>query len=103
MIDKRLIDLYKKLSIQKYQSAVYLAEALDISDKTVRKLIKQLDDIIKYSGAHIEVKHRYGYRLAIEDEELFKDYLKKEFKEQAIEIPNTSEERIEYIKEYLLN
>lgn len=102
MIDKRLIDLYKKLSIQKYQSAVYLAEALDISDKTVRKLIKQLDDIIKYSGAHIEVKHRYGYRLAIEDEELFKDYLKKEFKEQAIEIPNTSEERIEYIKEYLL-
>ncbi|MBP8315973.1 BglG family transcription antiterminator, partial [Clostridium neonatale] len=56
----------------------------------------------KYSGAHIEVKHRYGYRLAIEDEELFKDYLKKEFKEQAIEIPNTSEERIEYIKEYLL-
>lgn len=102
MIDKRLIDLFENLSRDKYQSALYLSKALEVSDKTIRKLIKQLNEIIQYSGASIEVKHGYGYRLSIEDEEMFKNYLKREFKEKASEIPNTSEERIEYIKEYLL-
>lgn len=92
--------LIKSLSTKKYMTAEELAKKLDISSKTVRTLIKNLNDLLIKSGSEIISKPGYGYRLKITDEEMFS---KLDLTNKRKVLPETSEERIQYIIEYLIN
>jgi len=100
MLDKRLSNLYALLLEDEYKTAESFSEKLDLSSKTIRTLLKNLDEVLMDNGAHIKSKHGYGYKLVIEDLEKIKQ-LKSSNKN--LYLPETSEERIQYCLEYLLN
>lgn len=100
MLDKRLMCLLSLLSEKEYKTAESFSEKLDLSSKTIRALLKNLDQNLMGSGAHIISKHGYGYKLVIDDLEKMK---KSRLLNQTPYLPETSEERIQYLLEYLLN
>lgn len=100
MLDKRLINLFALLSENEYKTASSLSENLNLSSKTIRTLLKNLDQILRESGGYIESKNGYGYKLIINDLvkiNKFKSLNQKKY------LPETSEERIQYLMEYLLH
>lgn len=103
-MDKRLKSLFFLLYNRGHQSADALAEHLDISSKTVRNLLKELDQILSRHGAGIESKYGAGYAIGVEDEEAFRefaDWLSHISSDDFL--PSSSEERIQYLLEYLFN
>ncbi len=105
MVSRQMVDIYRRLSEKEYQTAEALAEELSVSSKTVRNQLKNLNELLGDYGVCVESKHGAGYRLAVKDtqkqKELEELIQKKELQESAI--PNSSEERVEYLLEYLLN
>lgn len=100
MLDKRQMSLLNLLSEKDYKTAESFSEKLNLSSKTIRTLLKILDETLIENGAHIISKHGYGYRLAIDDFEKIKKF---KLLNQRLYLPETSEERIQYLLEYLLN
>ena len=105
MKNKRLSKLYNLLSENEYKTAEYISEKMELSSKTIRNLIKDLDSEISTHGVKIKSKHGFGYKIEISDKELYDEFFKDEdIKEKKEEyLPNNSEERIQYLLEYLLN
>lgn len=58
-----------------YYSAKNIADSLDVSVKTVRNAIKELNHIIEQHGAEIESKANAGYKLCIIDKNVFESFL----------------------------
>jgi len=100
MLDKRLSNLYALLLEDQYKTAKSFTEKLDLSSKTIRNLLRDLDEVLKENGAHIISKRGYGYKLVIEDLEKIKQLKSLN---NNLYLPETSEERIQYCLEYLLN
>jgi len=100
MLDKRQMSLLNLLSEKEYKTAESFSEKLNLSSKTIRTLLKILDETLIENGAHIISKHGYGYRLVIDDFEKIKKF---KLLNQKLYLPETSEERIQYLLEYLLN
>lgn len=93
--------LLQILSPNEYHTASELAERLEVSPKTVRTRLKELDELgIRY-GVRIETRPRYGIRLAEEREDAVKEMLEPGHEEGSI--PNSIEERTDYLLAYLLN
>lgn len=92
-------ELLELLSRGGYRTAAQLAELSEVSEKTVRIRLGELREELKAHGACIQSKARYGYRLVIEDQEKFDAYNNLE---NQISIPETSQERNEYLLAYLL-
>ena len=61
------------LSYDDYISSSRIAEEIQLSDKIVRKLIKELNEILKNSGLSVESKQGKGYILEIIDEKLYEN------------------------------
>ena len=104
MVSRQMGDIYRRLSEREYQTAEALAECLGVSSKTVRKQLKNLNELLKDYGVYVESKHGAGYRLTVEDTERQKELeelmQKKELQESGV--LNSTEERVEYLLEYLL-
>ena len=94
---KELVEL---ISINKYKTAEELSKKLNVSTKTVRTEIKNLNSLLIKSGAEIVSKSGYGYILKINNKELFSKF---DFPNKKNIIPDTSKSRIQYIIEYLIN
>ena len=105
MVSRQMGDIYRMLSEHEYQTAEALGESLGVSSKTVRNQLKNLNELLSDFGVYVESKHGTGYRLVVEDTERRKELeammQRKELQESGI--PNSSEERVEYLLEYLLN
>lgn len=105
MVSRQMGDIYRMLSEHEYQTAEALGESLGVSSKTVRNQLKNLNELLSDYNVYVESKHGAGYRLVVEDTERQKELeammQKKELQESGI--PNSSEERVEYLLEYLLN
>ena len=105
MVSRQMGDIYRRLSEHEYQTAEALAESLGVSSKTVRNQLKNLNELLKDYSVFVESKHGSGYRLVIEDTEKRKELeelmRRKELQESGV--PNSTEERVEYLLEYLLN
>ena len=99
MLDERLTNLLSLLSQDEYQSANQLAQQMKVSSKTVRQLVWQLDEVLSENGARILTKHGEGFLLSVEDFERFKLL----FVSKDGALPNSSQERVQYLLEYLLN
>ncbi len=96
-----LKELFMLLSEEEYSTAYELAKLLGISARTVRTRIKELQDAGRRYGVRIEAKPSYGYRL-LEEEEKGLERLENDLM-QATGLPDSSEERADYILIYLLN
>jgi lichenan operon transcriptional antiterminator len=98
MLNRRLKTLVKELESGQFRTADFLAGRCNISEKTVRVRLNELNDLIKHHGATIVSKKGLGYQLIIVDKEEFNSYF-----DEREQLPNVSEDRIEYIFELLLN
>lgn len=60
-----------------YLSSHMIGAHVDVSDKTARKYINHLKDIVKEHGAVIEMKKGHGYSLTITNNNLFYQFLEQ--------------------------
>lgn len=102
MLDSRCFKLFKLLKEDEYLTAAFFAESIKVSDKTARTLLSKLADVLDKYGVQIEIRHGKGYRICINDGIEIDKIISRIFPERKNEIPNTTEERVEYLKEYLL-
>lgn len=97
-IEKQI--LFKLIKSADYLSSKDLAFSLDTSEKTILKYMNLLKNDLEGNGASLEVKHGYGSRLQINDQELFNNYLADI---GSNGIPSSKEERKIYVLYRLLN
>lgn len=79
-----------------------IAIKLQVTSRTVRNDIKQLDHLLKDNGAFIEPLKGRGYQLEIMCESDFKQLLKQNVDQQQFHIPVEPEDRINYLVKTLL-
>lgn len=103
MLDKKLEQIIKALSIEEYKTANELSNLLKISEKTVRMRIKSLNEILEQNGARIISRQKLGYRLEITDEKKYEVFQGVENEDDADNLPADAQERVQYILAYLLN
>ncbi|GAA0353374.1 transcriptional regulator LicR [Alkalibacterium iburiense] len=77
----------------------YLSQVLEVSSRTIRDDIKELNQALSDYGTHIKSTRGIGYHLVVEDDEAFRQFLNSQSKSQ---LPNSSDERIQYILNTLL-
>lgn len=97
-MNNELIRIYKILKDEDYHTALEIAHTLNISDRTCRKYIKELNEILNKKGINIISKSRYGYILEgniLNENEIF------EINDN--DLPITVEERYIYIIEKFIN
>lgn len=102
MKEQRMYTLLQHLSTEAYVSSQALANILDVSSRTIRNDIKELQMIISHHGADIIAKPQKGFLLRIEDREAFMRFCQVLYKEEPHHLPVTSKERVQYLLEYLL-
>ncbi len=103
-MDRRMKQILDILSDGEYYTAENLAEQLHIGTKTIRNLLKEMNQEIEPFGAFILSKYGVGYYLNISDQEKFDSFNRKLYTHISDEyLPGTSEERIQYLLEYLFN
>lgn len=102
--DRRLFRLWGKLSKDEYSSAKELSFSLETSEKTVRRIVKDLDYLLKKHGAAVVSRHGCGYRISVSDQAAYQAFLEEASLAPARDfVPANSEERISFLLEYLLN
>lgn len=103
-MDRRMKQILDILSDGDYYTAEMLAEQIHAGTKTVRNLLKDINQEMEPQGAGIHSKYGVGYYLHINDKEVFEAYYLSIYSHMADEyLPSTSEERIQYLLEYLFN
>lgn len=85
-----------------YVPSQQLAVALDVSSRTIRSDLKELQDVLKKHGAGIESKPKIGNRLLIHNREAFLSFYKSLEEAKEDELPVTAADRVQYLLEYLL-
>lgn len=101
-MENRFWRLLELLEDQNYRTAADLGRELKLSEKTVRTLIKEINAVIRSNGAEIESKQKYGYRLMIEEETRWIDFLSRSHKDPE-QVPVSADERMYYLLNYLLS
>ncbi len=96
---QKYLDLISVLDEVNYKTSNEIGEQLTISNKTVQKLIKELNELLKGNGAWIEVKHRTGFRMQVDNREQFQSFLNQK---QNV-LPSDSSDRVHYILKKLVN
>lgn len=94
----QLIDLLPRDS---FITSEEVASFFKVSSRTIRKWCKEVNNSLAGNGGGIEVKPRLGIRLVIENEEVFTAFL-KQISNVDNNVPNSQEERVQYLLEYLL-
>ncbi|MBM7692123.1 lichenan operon transcriptional antiterminator [Peribacillus deserti] len=82
-----------------------LAAAIEVTSRTIRNDMKELDTILSEHGGTIRSKRGTGYQLLIENEQSFLHFLKENFQknpERDDNIPSLPEERVQYLIRRLL-
>ncbi|ASR49183.1 PTS fructose transporter subunit IIA [Paenibacillus kribbensis] len=100
----RIFDILHILAAQQIIKGEHLANKLNVSTRTIRTDLKELDTLLSEHGATIKSLKGTGYKLEIWDEQRFYSLLKK-LKEQEIvpeQAASSSEARIQYIIRKLL-
>nr|WP_263325113.1 BglG family transcription antiterminator [Neobacillus sp. Marseille-Q6967] len=83
----------------------YLAKVLDVTSRTVRNDIKELESIVANFGGSIKSIRGTGYQLLVHDDQLFRHLLQEitdKDKEKDGDIPTLPEERVHYLLTRLL-
>jgi lichenan operon transcriptional antiterminator len=103
-MDRRKRQILDILSDKEYVTAQNLAQQIHVGTKTIRNLLKEMNREMDACGGAILSKYGVGYYLNITDKEKFESFQKKLYSRLSDEyLPGTSEERIQYLLEYLFN
>lgn len=97
-MENLVVRIFRILKDGKYHTSLELADILNISDRTCRKYIKILSEILIKKNVEIESKPRFGYLLKdnnISENELFHNEVKK--------IPNSANDRLIYLINKLIS
>ncbi len=96
MKNKYIKEILSILSAESYITAEKLAKELNVSEKTIRIKIQELNNDLEKTGVKIISKPRYGYTLLCDDNN-------KDIKAINFNTVNDFEYRVKYIFEYLIN
>ncbi|MBT2729579.1 BglG family transcription antiterminator [Bacillus sp. ISL-75] len=99
-IDKLLFQLIEMTRKKEYCSLDYLAETMEVSTRTIRNYMKQLNSDLNGIAALINEKGK-GYRLVIEDEQKFEELMGKINAENNF--LDSPQRRIAFIIDRLIN
>ncbi|WP_313153356.1 BglG family transcription antiterminator [Lacrimispora sp.] len=103
-MDRRKRQILDILSDREYYTAEDLAGQICIGTKTIRNLLKEINQEMEPHGASILSKYGVGYYLNVWDEEKFGSFSQELYTHHSDKyLPDTSEERIQYLLEYLFN
>lgn len=102
MQDKNLLVLLDHISEQEYVTSEQLSQSQAIGIRTVRKRIRDLNQLLADYGAAIESKPRYGYRLLIHDRKAYEQF-QSSSQTDFDELPVSREERIQFLLFYFLD
>lgn len=84
MIETRLKQIFDYLTLDyDFHTSKEIGEVMELSSKTIRKEINQLNSAIKDKGAIIESKPGKGYIFKIVDKDKFKNFLKSDWYKYA--------------------
>lgn len=98
MLGERLTNLLSLLSQDEFRSADRLAEEMKLSSRTLRSLIKELDEKLANNGARVIQKRGEGFMLEVNDLDAFG----RLFAGRTQRIPSDSSERVHFIIEQFL-
>ena len=98
MLTSRQKQILSFLKEDDYVTTSYIAQELDLSDKTIRNEIKLIGEILA-DVVEIETKPRFGVTLIVLDSVGYEEIVGKRKKQ---EIPESPKQRVEFICEYLL-
>lgn len=103
MLNSRMkIILRELMAVQTPITGAYLANINQVTSRTTRDDVKNLDALLANHGASIDAIMGQGYQLNITDEVLFRDYLQILSITNDTNIPKTPEERVAYLIKRLL-
>lgn len=103
-MDRRMKQILDLLLKGEFCTAESLAQQIQVGTKTIRNLLKEINHEIEPYGASILSKYGVGYYLNITEKEKFDSFNKELYVRLSEEYhPATSEERIQYLLEYLFN
>lgn len=100
MLGERLTNLLSLLAQDEYKTADVLAAKMNLSTKTLRNLIKELNDRLEDNGARIILKRGQGYMLEVTDLDAFQMLFISHGQSQRP--PADSTERVRFIIEQFL-
>ncbi len=98
MLGERLTNLLRLLSQDKFKAADTLAANMNLSSKTIRKLIRELNESLENNGAHIISRRGEGFMLEVTNLNAFQSL----FLSKSQNIPSDSAERVNYVIEQFL-
>ena len=93
-MDGRLNRLLSVLSEDLYINMETVADQMEVSERTARTLVSQLDELLCRNGAAIERRRGLGLRLCVKEPERYQEFIKG--RTSAL-LPETGKERIEFI------
>lgn len=99
----RLNEIFHYIRKHDYISSERLASRFDVTDRTIRNNIQEINCVLSEYGAIIKLKRKYGYYIEVTDDVLFQKFLEEldnSFKNN-MEL-DTSKDRIRYILSLLL-
>ncbi|MDU4150023.1 MAG: PRD domain-containing protein [Enterobacteriaceae bacterium] len=99
----KLSVLLKELIDEEYHTARDLAVKLNVSEKTVRVRLKELNDIVVLYSAMITSKSNMGYKLIIDNYDHFNQLVHPDNNVKSVARPTTSNERVIFILDLLLS
>jgi lichenan operon transcriptional antiterminator len=83
----------------------YLATVIQVTSRTIRNDMKELESIISKNGACIKSIRGAGYKLKIHDDIVFRKFLLEEIQSERPKpsmLPNSPEERVHYLMQRFL-
>lgn len=98
MIETRLKQIFDYLTLDyDYHTSKEIGEVMDLSSKTIRKEINQLNSVIKDKGAIIESKPGKGFIFTIKDKDKFQLFLKKDWYKYAYYQEEDGDKNLRYV------
>ncbi|CAH0343906.1 BglG family transcription antiterminator [Bacillus sp. CECT 9360] len=106
MLNTRLKAILRELMAAKsYITGEDLAKIIDVTSRTVRNDMKELEEVVSRHGGTIKSVRGTGYQLHIGDDQLFRQFLQEFVQKgssQNSAIPDLPEERVQYLITRLL-
>lgn len=98
MLGERLTNLLSLLTQDEFRTADTLAGKMNLSTKTLRNLIKELNESLEQNGARIVSRRGEGFMLEVTDLKSFQAL----FLDQQKNVPSDSAERVRFLIEQFL-
>lgn len=98
MLGERLTNLLSLLAQDEFKTADVLAAKMNLSSRTLRNLVRELNESLEHNGAQIISRRGEGFMLEVTDLNAFQAL----FLSQQKNIPSDSTERVHFIIEQFL-